>query len=101
LSYLLLQIDPSQAAHPDSVDHVLERWKVDERGNAPEQSKAEGYETTLDRRTEFRCLIASLYSRRWNRNDAVHGSPEDEDVVRRCAYYGMASLDPKQIWTGY
>lgn len=101
LSYLLLQIDPSQAAHPDSIDDVLERWTVGEQGNTPEQSKADGDHTALDRRTEFRCLIASLYARRWNRNNAVHGSPEDEDVVRRCAYYGKANLDPKQIKGGY
>lgn len=102
LDFLLMQIDPSEVAHPDSIDAILERWTVNENGELPKPSKRREYnETGLDERTQFRCLIASLYGRSYSSTGRIHGAPDDNDVVRRCAYYGNASLDPKAINAGY
>ncbi len=103
LRYLLEQVDPDQVQTPDSLDAVLGRWSVDEKGEPDEPSDREPYtDTGLPERTDFRCLIAALYGRSWSSDGfVIHGSPDDEDVARRCAYYGNAQLDVKAIKEGY
>jgi hypothetical protein len=103
LTYLLEQLNPDHVQPSVNVDTVLERWSVDENGAAENPDDREPYtDTGLSERTEFRCLIAALYGRRWAENGWVMcGSPDDEDVARRCAYYGNAELDAKSIKEGH
>lgn len=103
LNFLLNQLDPDQVKLPDSLDDVLKRWQVDENGHREEPSDSENYtDTGLSDREEFRCLIAALYGRTFDKQGfVIHGSVDDEDIARRCAYYGNANLDVKAIQRGY
>ena len=73
----------------------LKNYKGEER---------EGYYTHLPLREELRCLIASLYSRRRSTaksGPGVFGSPDDNDIARRCAFYAGTNLSEKQIEAGF
>lgn len=103
LRYFLMRLDPSQVKRPDNIDAALERWQVDENGATEEPDKNDQYnETGLSNRMELRCVIAALYGESYGKKKVViHGTAEDEDVARRCVYYGNASLDVKAIESGY
>jgi hypothetical protein len=103
LDFLLSHLDPDQVKSPDSLDDVLERWRLDENGRRDESDDSGKYtDTGLPDREEFRCLIAALYGRTYNKQGVViHGSADDEDIARRCAYYGNANLDVKAIQQGF
>lgn len=103
LNFLLNHLDPDQVKTPDSLDNVLERWQLDENGHREEPSDSENYtDTGLSDREEFRCLIAALYGRTFDKQGVViHGSADHQEVARRCAYYGNANLDVKAIQQGY
>lgn len=103
LSYLLQRLAPDQVCPQDSIDAVLERWKSDENGVHEEPNERDRYNSTgLPDREEFRCLIAALYGMQYGEKKVIiHGSIDDEDVARRCAFYGNGKLDTKLIKRGY
>ncbi len=103
LSHLLKQLAPDQVSNEESIDAVLERWILDENGEAAKPSDRERYtDTGLSKRAEFRCLIAALYGKSYVKNeDVIHGTADSEDIARRCAYYGNAKLDAKAITEGH
>lgn len=102
LSYLLRQLDPYQVKSPDSIDDVLDRWTRDETGEVQDLDVGDKYTVTgLTQRQELRCLIGALYGRSYKKQFKVHGKAEDEDVARRCAFYGNGKLDVKDIDAGY
>lgn len=103
LSYLLQRLTPDQVRTQENIDAVLERWKVDEHGvqEGPDDSDRHNA-TGLPDREEFRCLVAALYGKHYGkRQEIIHGSVEDEDIARRCAFYGNGKLDAKLIKEGY
>lgn len=102
LLYFLHKLDPDHTSNADDIDAVLERWKVDEEGK-PEEPEDKYYtETGLPEREELRCLIAALYGKSYKRKEVViHGAADDEDLAKRCAFYGNASLKVKDLKEGY
>jgi hypothetical protein len=103
LSYFLRMLDPQHTYSPDSIDAVLERWRFDENGEAVNLDEGDKYtETGHSLRQELRCLIGGLYGRHYaKKSEVVQGKADDEDVVRRCAFYGKGKLDVKAIEAGY
>lgn len=103
LSYLLKQLAPDQVSKEESIDAVLERWLLDENGEAEKPNNRDKYtDTGLSQRAEFRCLIAALYGKSFGKKEVIiHGTADADDIARRCAYYGNAKLDAKAIKEGY
>jgi hypothetical protein len=100
---LLESLDPRDVRYPDSIDVVLERWKLDEKGQPEEPTDKDQYtDTGLTPREELRCLIAGLYGKSYaKRETVIHGTATDADPARRCAYYANASLKVSDIEAGY
>jgi len=104
LYILLNHLEPDKVKWPDAIDHVLERWNAvdvtDYKGGI-----RGGHETHLSFKDEFRCLIGSLYGRRLTKTkppgSEVMGSPDDQDVAKRCVYYGNAEMTPLEMESGY
>lgn len=102
LTHLLRKLDPNQVKSPDSIDDVLDRWTRDETGEVQDLDEVDKYTNTgLTQRQELRCLIGALYGRSYKKQVKVHGTAEDEDVARRCAFYGNGKLDVQDIDAGY
>jgi hypothetical protein len=102
LTYFLRRLDPNLVKSPDSIDEALDRWTRDETGEVQDLNKGDAYTNTgLTQRQELRCLIGALYGRSYKKHVRVHGTAEDEDVARRCAFYGNGKLDVKDIDAGY
>jgi hypothetical protein len=104
LYIVLTELEPDGLHWPDAIDHVLKRWDaVEVTGYKGEVQK--GYETQLSFKDEFRCLIGSLYGRKLTKGkppgSEVMGSPDDEDVAKRGAYYGSAEMKPAEIEKAY
>ena len=102
LTDLFNNLTPDQVRGPDSIDDVLARWKVDETGQQ-EAPKDDNYtETGLSHREEFRCLIGALYGKSYDSAGVVmHKTADNDDVARRCAFYGNGSLTVKAIKAGF
>lgn len=98
---LLDQLDFQHVEHPETLDNVLPRWtQLDDKGH--DDKPIEGYYTSLSLKDEFRCLVASLYGRKWSNDKfTVQGSLTARDVAMRCAYYGNADLSEKELRAGY
>jgi hypothetical protein len=100
--WLLDRLDPAQTANPDDIGPLLQRWKLDESGESDEPQKEHHTDTGLSEREELRCLIGALYGKSNGKRDVkVLGSPEDEDIARRCAYYGNATLTEESLREGF
>jgi hypothetical protein len=102
LYWLLLDLNKDLARTPSDGDlaEVLDRWAGVKVPQSYSRDAAErgGPYTDLTFAEEFRCLVASLYGRTWEQNAfVVQGALDDPDVARRCAYYGNAALNTKQI----
>lgn len=100
---LLAALDPRHTCWPDEIAGVLERWGNVELKDYKGEDE-EGWSTHLPLREELRCLVNSLYSRRSTRTNSgphVFGSPNDEDIARRCAFYAGADLSEKDIEAGF
>jgi hypothetical protein len=104
LSILLNRLEPDKVKWPDAIDPVLERWNAvdvtDYKGGI-----RGGDETHLSYKDEFRCLIGSLYGRRLLKtkppSSEVMGNPDDQDVAKRCVYYGNAEMTLPEMESGY
>lgn len=103
LSYFLRVLDPQHTYSPDSIEAVLRRWGFDENGDAVNLDERDKYtETGHPLRQELRCLIGALYGRHYAKEgEEASCKPDDEDVARRCAFYGNGRLDVKAIEAGY
>ena len=102
LLYFLHRLDPDHTASPDDIGPVLERWKLDEKGQKEKKEDRYYTETGMSERKELRCLIAALYGKSYKRkNVVVHGAADDDDLAKRCAYYGNASLKVKDLKEGF
>ena len=99
---ILNQLDTQHATWPDDIAHVL-RDGGKPTSKTTRVKKREGHFTHLTLKEELRCLLAARYSRRsmgaeW---PAVFGSPNDQDIARRCAFYAGEDLSEKDIKTGF
>lgn len=104
LNYLLMGLDPHFVRAPDrDIDDILDRWgnvSIKESFGEQKGEDAKGYYTDLTEVQEFCCLIAALYGKIFeDREIRVLGSTDSADVVRRCAYYGNASLSLEEMRT--
>jgi hypothetical protein len=99
---VLNQLDTQHTTWPDDIAHVLERWGKAELKDYKDQER-EGYFTHLPLKEELRCLLAARYSRRSTsaKGPRVFGSPNDEDIARRCAFYAGDDLSEKDIEAGF
>lgn len=101
-AYLLRRLAPNQVKSPDSIDNVLDRWTCDDAGDVQDLNEGDEYlNTGLTQRQELRCLIGALYGRSYKQQVKVQGTANDEDVARRCAFYGNGKLDVKEVDAGY
>ena len=105
LHSMLMRIDPAHTCTPseEQAREALSRWaplKIKKGNNEPD-SDQDGYYTALTLVEEFRCLVAALYGRWWEKGkSATLGDHTSEDVVVRCAFYGNAAsneLAPKTV----
>jgi hypothetical protein len=97
LHSMLIRLNPAQVhgVTGDGIAQTLERWKplrlVQSSRDAAER---EGYYTHLSLVDEFRCLIASIFGRWYDKSSPdgfkFAGSMDSDDVALRCAYYGSA-----------
>jgi len=102
LNCLLSRLDPDHVRRPDEIDTVLERWRVNEIGGADKPKDTHYTDTGFPVREELRCLIGALYGKSYPPTGVViHGTATDDDVAKRCAFYGNASLTAKDIEEGY
>ena len=102
LAHFLRRLDPSQVRSMGNIDEVLDRWVLDENGIEQDLGKKDDYtDTGLSRRQELRCLISALHGKSYKEGVVVHGSADDDDLVKRCAYYGNGRLEVKDIDTGF
>lgn len=100
LRYLLDRLVPGKTANPDDITAVLDRWKVNDLGVEDEPENMYYTDTGLPDREELRCLIGALYGKSYKKNIVLHGTADDEDIARRCAFYGNGKLTVEAIKEG-
>jgi hypothetical protein len=107
LYYLLIDLNKDAVKIPASgeLDAVLSRWagvRVPKLFGKDEAEDGEGWYTELTFAAEFRCLVAALYGRSLdNKSFVVQGGLDDEEIAKRCAFYGNGELTPKTVESAY
>jgi hypothetical protein len=99
--HLLGALDPQHTCWPEAIEHVLQRWRAVEFEWEPWR----GHFSHLTLNDEMSCLIAALYGKKsTNVKDGPRyfGSPNDEDIAMRCAFYGGSDeLSLDQLKAGF
>jgi hypothetical protein len=98
---LLSSLNPTVTSSLEDIMPIIDRWRNSEAKNHKDE-ECEGHHTQLSLRDELLCLIAALYGKTYK--DGKHqliGSASSKDIVMRCAYYGNASLSPKEMKAGH
>lgn len=107
LRSLLDRLDPGTVESPDApINAVLDRWKNVDVPENEKKAEREGYYTELSMHEEFRCLVAALYGKYYDKSDGkftarIVGSLDATDVTLRCAQYGNAEMTEQAMKDGY
>lgn len=99
---LLTALDPEHTSWPGILENVLPRWSnVELKDHKGED--LEGLYTHLTLREELRCLIGALFTRKSTNvkgEPRYFGSPDDDDIALRCAFYAGCDLTEDQLEAG-
>ena len=102
LDHLLFNYAPASTHADKNALQVINRWRaLDIKKILSEESETGSY-TELKMSEEFCCRVAAMFGSYWEEGRSkVVGTPDSQEVVMRCTYYGNHAMKPDEMKTAH